>query len=66
MGELRDLTGRRVLVQVAGDTISGTVTRSGLRTIRLEDASALAGGNESPIDGEVVLMRRHITWMQAP
>lgn len=64
MGELRDLTGRRVLVQVAGDTLAGTVSRSGMRTIRLSGAAALAGGGEAPIDGEVVVMRRHITWLQ--
>lgn len=64
MNELREAAGRRVLVQVAGDTISGTCVRAGKTCLLLEDAAALTGETEAPIDGEVFVMLEHVTWMQ--
>lgn len=66
MSELRGLVGRRVFIQVAGeDTIAGTVDRAGKQTLTLSGATAHAGDSETPIDGEVVVMLQHVTWLQA-
>lgn len=65
MNELRRLLGRQVLVQLPDDsTIAGSLVLAGKRTITLEDARALAGDVERPIDGEVVVMVDRIAWMQ--
>lgn len=63
MSELRGLVGRKVFVQL-GDTIAGTVARAGKQSLTLESASMCAGETETPIDGEVVVMLDHVTWLQ--
>lgn len=66
MGELRHLVGRRLLVQIDdGSTIAGHLAIAGKTTLHLEGAVALAGDQETPIDGEVIVMLARVTWMQA-
>ncbi len=61
----RRKTKRRVVVVLDDDrTIEGVLMRRTASQLILRDASLLAGGDRIPIDGEVLLERRRIEWVQ--
>lgn len=64
MSELRGLIGRRAFLQLTEETIAGTVDRAGKQSLTLSSAALHSGETETPIDGEVVVMLQHVTWLQ--
>lgn len=63
----RKYKGRRVLVQLPDMTIRGSVVRFGKHDLCLICAEALnAQGEGKPIDGELLIARRSIEWIQVP
>lgn len=61
----RGRKGRRVLVQLPDMTIEGTLERAGRRTLRLMGAKLVDRDRApTPIDGEVVVERAQVSWVQ--
>lgn len=65
MSDYRRHVGRRVLVFTAAMTFDGTLSHEGRESISMTDASALAtSGEKRPVDGEVLIPKTRVDWLQ--
>ncbi|WP_067171170.1 hypothetical protein [Microtetraspora niveoalba] len=58
--------GRRLIVQLDGETLDGVLQRADRRTLTLRETALVAGDRRTPIDGLVVIERARIAWAQVP
>lgn len=67
MSDFRRYVGRQVVLQLAEESLMGTLARDSREVLELEHAASLAPGREpKPIDGAVVVPKLHVEWMQVP
>ncbi|MFF3671697.1 hypothetical protein [Microtetraspora malaysiensis] len=58
--------GRRLIVQLDGETLDGVLERTDRRTLTLRETSIVAGDRRTPVDGLVIVERARIAWTQVP
>jgi hypothetical protein len=67
VSDYRRLVGRRVLLFTESMTFDGVLVRAGKETLVLERVSAISpAGKPTPVDGEVVVPKRVVIWVQVP
>lgn len=65
MSDYRPYVGNQIVIQLDEHTIGGTLARETDQVLVLRDV-ALLDGEPMPMDGEVVVDRLRIVWVQAP
>lgn len=66
MGDYREYVGLRVVVVMGDYSIDGTLSAAGKQSLKLRDAALVSAGDDSPIDGAVVIPAASVTWVQVP
>lgn len=67
MNDYRPFIGRRVIVFAEFLTFEGTLDRVGKDSLILANAAAVAeDGGRKPIDGDTIVPRFSIQWVQVP
>lgn len=65
--DYRRYVGRQVVLQLEDDSLIGTLERAGRELLELANAATLAPGHDPrPIDGDVLVPRSRIHWVQVP
>ncbi|MEV5543107.1 hypothetical protein AB0L13_40430 [Saccharopolyspora shandongensis] len=64
MREYRRHLGRRVLLHLASATLDGVLVRADRDTLTLNQARMLSALEPSDMDGEIVVGRVNLVWMQ--
>ncbi|WP_263251625.1 hypothetical protein [Saccharopolyspora rosea] len=64
MREYRRHLGRRVLLHLDGATLDGVLVRVDRDTVALDQARLLSALEPSDMDGEIVVERVALVWMQ--
>ncbi|MGW1678510.1 hypothetical protein [Saccharopolyspora shandongensis] len=64
MREYRRHLGRRVLLHLDGATLDGVLVRADRDTVALREARMLSALEPSDMDGELIVERVALVWMQ--